>query len=129
MPLRLSLKPNERVIIGGAVIRNSETRSEVLIENEVPILRETDILSPTNVNTACERIYLALQLMYVDPQRRDEHERTFAQLVQDVLAAAPSLAPQIEEIMELADAGRLYQALKSAQTLLQREKELINHVS
>ena len=129
MPLRLSLKPHERVIIGGAVIRNSETRSEVLIENEVPILRETDILSPTNVNTACERIYLALQLMYVDPQRRDEHERTFAQLVQDVLVAAPSLAGLIEEIMELADAGRLYQALKSAQTLLQREKELINHVS
>ncbi len=129
MPLRLSLKPNERVIIGGAVIRNSENRSEILIENEVPILREADILSPADVSTACERIYLSLQLVYVDPERREEHQQTFARLVQDVLLAAPSLAGVLEQIIEQADGGRYYQALKSAQTLLQREKELINHVS
>ena len=129
MPLRLSLKTHERVIIGGAVIRNSETRSEILIENEVPILRETDIMSPSDVSTACDQIYLALQLLYVDPDRRDQHRQTCNRLVQDVLAAAPSLADQLETVMELVDSDRLYQALKSAQTLLQREKELIKHVS
>ena len=129
MPLRLSLKPHERVIIGGAVIRNGENRSEFLIENEVPLLRETDILGPSDVHTACERIYLSLQLMYVDPDRRDEHQQTFARLVQDVVMAAPSLAGLLDTVLEQADRGRYYQALKSAQTLLQREKELINHVS
>lgn len=129
MALRLTLKPNERVIIGGAAIRNGESRAELLIESEVPILRERDILSPGKVRTPCERIYLALQLMYVDPERAAEHRLMFQSLVGDVLTAAPSMAPPVCEIVNLVGAGRLYQALKSAQSLRRQEKELMSHVS
>jgi flagellar protein FlbT len=128
MALRLTLKPNERVIIDGAAIRNGENRTELLIENEVPVLRETDILSPGAVRTPCERIYLALQLMYVDPVRAAEHRVRFQSLVGDVLKAAPSLGPLAYDVVNLVGAGRLYQALKSAQALLEREKELMSHV-
>jgi flagellar protein FlbT len=129
MALRLTLKPHEHVVIGGAAIRNGESRTDLLIENKVPILRERDILSPGKVRTPCERIYLALQLIYVDPERAAEHRRTFESLVGDVLTAAPSLGPQMSEIVDLAGAGRLYQALKSAKSLLRQEKELMSHVS
>ena len=93
MALRLTLRPHERVIVGGAVIRNSESRCELLIENEVPVLREPDILSPSAVRTPCERIYLALQLIYVDHERFAEHMVTYEELVSDVQRAAPSLTP------------------------------------
>jgi flagellar protein FlbT len=129
MALRLTLKPNEHVIIGGAAIRNGENRADLLIENKVPILRERDILSPGKVRTPCERIYLALQLIYVDPERAAEHRRMFQSLVDEVLAAAPSLGSLVREIVDLAGAGRLYQALKRAKSLLRQEKELMSHVS
>jgi flagellar protein FlbT len=125
MALRLTLKPNERVIIGGAVIRNGDNRVEFLIENEIPILRESDILSPTAVRTPCERIYLALQLIYVDPDRVSQHRATFRALVSDVRQAAPSTNPYLEKIEGLVEAGSLYQAIKTAQSLLKYERKLM----
>jgi flagellar biosynthesis repressor protein FlbT len=128
MALRLTLKPHERVIVGGAVIRNGKSRSELLIENEVPVLRESDILSPSSVRTPCERIHLALQLMYVDPERLAQHRAAYEELVSEVLEAAPSLAPSLQAIQEQVVAGRIYQALKCAHGLLHLERELVPDV-
>ena len=128
MALRLTLKPRERVIVGGAAIRNGGSRALLLIENEVPVLRESDILSPAAVRTPCQRIYLALQLAYVDGARAAEHLAAYEILASDVRQAAPSLGPELDAIDETVRAGRIYQALKTAQGLLQRERELVTHV-
>jgi len=128
MALRLTLKPHERVIIGGAVIKNGESRTELFISNEVPVLREPDVLSPGSVQTPCERVYLAIQLMYVDPEKSETHIETFRALVADVLEAAPSCRLLIEDMVGLVGAGRLYQALKSARALIAHEKELMKDV-
>jgi flagellar protein FlbT len=126
MPLRLTLKPQERVIIGGAVVRNGDSRIELFIENQVPILREADILSPGAVETPCERIYLAVQLMYVDPDNQTQHRQLYSEFVRDVLEAAPSTAQYLDEVNKQVDAGRFYQALKSAKGLLEYEQELLS---
>lgn len=129
MALRLSLRPHEKIILAGAVVRNGDNRAEIFIENEVPVMRESDILSPHAVHTPCERIYLALQLLYVDPARAEEHRAAVAALIDDVQQAAPSCRGLLAGIADHAAAGRLYQALKSARTLIARERELMNHVS
>ncbi len=128
MALRLTLKPHERVIVGHAVVRNGDSRASLLIENEVPVLREGDILSPSAVRTPCERIYMALQLMYVDEERVTEHQATYIELAAEALHAAPSLAPVLRTVEEQIMAGRIYQALKSARELLHRERELVSDV-
>lgn len=128
MPLRLTLKPNERVIVGGAVLRNGDSRTELLVENEVAILRESDILGHRRVRTACDRVYMALQVAYLDAGRHDEPLATFRHLCSEVRIAAPSLGPLLDTIEEQASAGRFYQALKKARVLRAREKELIENV-
>ena len=45
MPLKLTLKPNEKVLIGNAVIVNGDSKSEIILLNQVPLLRERDIIS------------------------------------------------------------------------------------
>ena len=127
MSLRLVLKPHERVIIGGAVVRNGPTRTQFHVENEVPLLREIDILSPGDADTPCRRVYLALQLMYVDPDRHEDHKHTYRELVDDVRTAAPSSDGLLAEIEDHVDAGRYYQALKRARALLHFEEELLTH--
>jgi flagellar protein FlbT len=122
------LKPNERVIIGGAVVRNGRTRGELLIDNEVPVLRESDILSPRAVRTPCERIYLVLQLVYLDTEQVSKHLAAFESLTADVVKAAPSCAQMIETIKNHLDSGRFYQALKSVRPLLEHERQLLSHV-
>ena len=128
MSLRLRLKPNERVIIGGAVVRNGRSRGELLIDNEVPVLRESDILSPRAVRTPCERIYLVLQLVYLDTEQVTKHLSAFESLTADVIKAAPSCTGLVGTIRQHLEAGRFYQALKSVRPLLEHERELMNHV-
>ena len=125
MPLKLTLKSNEKIIIGGAVVRNGNSRAELHIENKVPILREADILRPTAVTTPCERIYMAVQLMYLDGDNQEQHRQHYDRLADDVIEAAPSTTPLIGAVTDEVTAGRYYQALKSAKALLEYERELL----
>lgn len=128
MALRLTLKPQERAIIGGAVLTNGRHRAELFVETEVPVLRGSDILSPAAVQSPCEHIVLAIQLMYVDPARRASHENSYQQLVADVLDASPSSRRYLEPIEACIADGRYYQALKLGRDLMNHEKELLQHV-
>ena len=128
MALRLTLKPHERAILGGAVLTNGKHRAELFVETEVPVLRGSEILSPAMVRTPCERIVLAIQLMYVDPQRRAVHELTYRSLVEDLLDASPSSRRVLDPIDELVRAGKYYPALKAARELLAYEKDLLSNV-
>jgi flagellar protein FlbT len=50
------LKPRERFILGGADLQNGEARSELILENNVPILRGKNIRSLEEADTPCKRI-------------------------------------------------------------------------
>ena len=64
MALKVELKRGERIIVGECVITNSDQRTRLLIDGQVPILREKDILTPETADTPAKLIYLAVQLMY-----------------------------------------------------------------
>ena len=128
MGLKISLKPNERIIIGGAVVQNGSTRSDFVIENSVPILREKDILSLADANSPCRRIYFAIQLMYVDERNIEEHRATYWKLVSDVINAAPSTVVFTDQISEHILHDRYYQALKLTNKLIDYEQEVMNNV-
>ena len=127
MSLKLSLKPNERVIIGGAVVRNAAKHAELYVENNVPLLREKDILAEDAADTPASRIYFSVQLMYIDTDNRQAHIESFFNLAHDLMDAAPSTKSYILDICEQVTVSRFYQALKIARTLIDYEKELLNH--
>jgi flagellar protein FlbT len=127
MPLKITLKPRERLILGGAVLRNGPTATHLLVENEIPILRERDILSERNADSPCRRIYFAIQLMYVDEKHLPDHHRLYWMLVRDLLAAAPSTARFADEINGLVVERKYYAALKTARRLIDYEQELLRH--
>ncbi len=129
MALRLKLKAGERVIVGGAVVRNGPNRAELYVENDTPVLREPDVLRPEAVRTPCERIYLTLQLMYVDHPDTNWFNNAYRELTDEVVAAAPSCAPWIQAIDEQMAAGRMFQALRHARRLIEHERELLSHAS
>lgn len=129
MALRLSLKPSEKVIISRAVITNGPTASTIMVENNVPILREKDILTETEATTFCKKIYLVVQLMYLGEVPNVELASLYGQLTIELLAAVPSMKDLISNITGYILDGKYYQALKQAQQLIQYEEELLNHES
>lgn len=65
MPLKLSLKPGEAVVVNGAVVRNGDRRGTLVIENQARVLREKDILSANDIETPVHRTYFVLMQMYL----------------------------------------------------------------
>lgn len=128
MSLKITLKVHEKFIIGGAVITNGDSKSTFVVENDVPILREKDILTFNSANTPCRRIYFAIQLMYVEGKNMPEHHKTYWELVKDVAEAAPSIKPLLQEISNHILNDRYYQALKLTKKLIAYEEEVVNSV-
>lgn len=127
MALKISLKPNERMIIGGAVIRNGGKANDLYVENKIPILREKDILGEQDANTPCRRLYLVIQLMYIDDANLSTYNDTYWSLVKDLIDAAPSMTTTLDRVSEFIVGGHYYQALKLTRDLMDYEEELIKH--
>lgn len=128
MALKVELKPDERLILGGCLVTNGPERIKLLIEGNAPILREKDIISAKQANTPAKRIYLAVQLMYTARDPRLYHEVYFV-LMRELVHAAPSAWPHIVTMNNHILAGEMYKALKSAKTLIDYEKELIDRAT
>lgn len=127
MALKITLHPHERMILSGAVVTNPGcTNCDLSIEENVPVLREKDIMGEKDAHSPCRRIYLAIQLMYVDEKNLAEHHRIYWELVRDVVKAAPSMLNMIERISELISNRRYYKALKLSRKLIEYEDELID---
>ena len=128
MALKITLKPHEKFILGGAVIANGDAKSTFVLENDVPILREKDIMTLKSADTPCKKIYFAIQLMYVDGKNLAEHHKTYWDLVKGVAQAAPSTRPILQEISNDILNDRYYQALKQTRKLIDYEQEVVNRV-
>jgi flagellar protein FlbT len=129
MALKISLKPGERLIVGGAVIANGAgLKCDLVIENNVPVLREKDILRENDLATPCSHVYFTIQLMYVDPDNSAVHIEQYWKLVREILSAAPSMTGRVDRISEEIVGGRFYKALKLAGELMKYEEEVLRHV-
>jgi flagellar biosynthesis repressor protein FlbT len=126
--LKVELKPNERIIIGTAVVRNGDQRTSLVIEGHAPILREKDILSPRTADTPAKLIYLAIQLMYIDG-RVSENIGTYNKLVHDFQKAVPSSTQMLLAIHNHILNSEFYKALKEAKQLLAYERKLFEHAA
>lgn len=129
MPLKITLKPGERVIVGGAVLTNGPTVAHLLVENRVPLLREKDILTEAQATTPCKKIYLVVQLMYIGDGLTSELAQLYWDLVRDVLVAAPSTNDLISQISAYIVESSFYPALKIARKLISYEEELMDHAT
>jgi flagellar protein FlbT len=124
MPLRVELKPFERIIIGQSVITNSETRTAFLIDGDAPILREKDILTSETANTPVKRIYLCVQMMYLENDI-PAYQSLYLGFIKDLIDAVPSYREPIESVSNLILSGALYKALRELRPLMKREEDLL----
>lgn len=126
MPLKIDLKPNERLIIGNAAIRNGERRASFVIETNTRFLRESEIITESEADTPCKRLYVLLQVMYL-VDNPFEAETAFMTMASEIMQAVPSMAPRIAAIHEASDAGERYKALKLGRELIAYEQGVRAH--
>ena len=129
MALKITLKPHEKMIVDGAVITNGAGKTVFCVENNVPVLRQKDILTEKDANTPARRIYFVIQLMYIDGANLPRYHKQYWILVNDFIQAAPSRLTVIDKISSCILESRYYQALKWATQLIDYEQEATRRVS
>ncbi len=128
MALVIDLKPQEKILIGEAVITNSSQRTRLHIAGDAPIIRQKDIMQEEDANTPCKRIYFIIQCMYISPNHKDYHEKYF-DAVNEVQKAAPSSSTFFMQINEQIMDGAYYKAMKVTKQLIEHERELLENVT
>lgn len=127
MALVIDLKPQEKILIGEAVITNSAQRTRLHIAGDAPILREKDVMKEEEADTPCKKIYFLVQCMYLSKNPREYHKKYF-DLLREIQNASPSCSIFFMQINEQIISDSYYKAMKLAKQLIEHEKELMNNV-
>ncbi len=120
MPLKLSLKPKEAVVVNGAVLRNGERRGTILLQNQARVLRQKDVLAPEATHSPTEHLYFAVMQMYLT----GETEGPLYDQAVTAIAAALGETDNEEQKQHLIDvssacaAGETYRALTRCRKLM-----------
>lgn len=128
MPLKLRLKPAEKLVINGAVITAGDTGATLVLHNKASLLRSKDILQPEDAKTPATRIYFQIMLMYLDPQNSKNYLDLFLTFTQDLLLATtlPQIKKALGHIYHDVSTGEYYRALKTCRAIINLESELLN---
>lgn len=131
MPLKLTLKPEEKVLIGTAVLVNVGSKAEIVIQNTVPVLREKDIITEENADTPAKKIYFIILSMYVDAKNEKEYHSIYFKLINEMFEKVPNqgVIALVMKISQKIIEGEHYQALKICKKLLNFELELLANVT
>jgi flagellar protein FlbT len=130
MPLILSLKPNEKFVLNGAVIQNGDRRATLVVQNQAAILREKEILQAEDVTTPARRIYFPIMMMYLDPERSETHYEEFVVRMTEFMNAVanPEALATCVAVSKEVMRGAHYKALIHAKKLFAYEEARLNYV-
>ncbi|GGE50782.1 hypothetical protein GCM10011360_42280 [Primorskyibacter flagellatus] len=126
MALQLTLKPFERIVINGCVVRNSARKSTIVIETKADVVRGQDLLSRKAAVTPVNQAYFLVQTALTDPALQDKLRSP----IQKQLAALATTfgPPTVHSVFEAANfvsQGDFYKALRALRPLMKREAEIL----
>lgn len=122
--LRITLRDGEKAIVNGAVLR-AIGRTQIVVENQVAILRGREVMRPEEATSPARQIYFSTMLAYIDPGSRDTHHAIIVGLLGKLLAGFASVEAKLACIRfaeEIAQAN-YYRALSVARGLITFETE------
>jgi len=129
MPLKIVLKPGEKVVINQAVLQNGREKSEIIVQNKASILRERDIMVEKEANSPAKLIYFIVQMIYMFPDKEREYQEKFHQFTKEFVNAVPSSLPLVMDIGKQIVLGNVYGALKLCRKLVKYEDEVLKHAT
>lgn len=139
MPLKTKVKPNDLIVINGAVVRPGGRHGELLFLNHARILHQKDIISEERIRSLEEanggprhdcRLYWLIQLLYIDPEHAGDYVPRIAPEIKALRIEHPEKASDIDPIVTLIANGRIFDALKACRAefpdCLGTEKPAVN---
>ncbi|WP_448205590.1 flagellar biosynthesis repressor FlbT [Azospirillum sp. sgz302134] len=112
MPLKFVLRPNEKVIINGAVIGAGDRPGSFFLYNTANFLRGREVLKEEQIDCIEKKLYFVIQLVYIFPEDAVLNLQRFASILAETREARPDCRKDLDEIEQLVEARNYYRALK-----------------
>jgi flagellar protein FlbT len=124
--LKLSLKPNEKLYVNGAVIRVDRKVTLELL-NDVQFLLESHVLQPEQASTPLRQLYFILQVMLMNPQGAVEAREMFRRSLPLMLAnfTDEQIRGTLKNVDRMVGEDRVYEALKAIRSLYPLEQRVL----
>ena len=123
MPLKLTLKPFERIVINGCAIRNSDRRQVLIIESMGDVIRGKDLLEAHAAATPVSKVYFLIQTALTCSETRDQ----LLPIIQRDLAVLATVfgSGHVHHVFEAANfvsQGDFYKALSELRPVMRHEE-------
>lgn len=124
--LRISLKPNEKIYINGAVVR-VDRKVSIEFLNDVQFLLENHVMQPEQASTPLRQLYFIAQIVLMTPGAADEARAMFRKSLSLLLANFEDgqILAGLKEIDRLVVEDQVYDALKAIRGLYAREQAIL----
>lgn len=130
MSLRITLKPGEKLLIGRTTIVNGPLPADFRVQGErVPILRGSEFLEESQINSPCSHLYFSIQSVYVSQENDIVKQNEILKESEAIITAAPSLKIYVADVMSYFLLGEYYKSLQSCRNLISEEKQLLDSVN
>ncbi|MER9135867.1 flagellar biosynthesis repressor FlbT [Mesorhizobium sp. M0830] len=124
--LKISLKPNEKLYINGAVIR-VDRKVTVELMNDVQFLLESHVIQAEDASTPLKQLYFILQVMLMNPAgaaaARDMFRRSLPLLL--VSFEDTQICGALKQIDRMVGEDYIYEALKAIRALYPLERRAL----
>ena len=124
--LKISLKPNEKIYLNGAVIRVDRKVTLELL-NDVQFLLESHVLQIEEASTPLRQLYFILQVMLMNPSGAHEAYEMFRRSLPLMLASFEDeeIRGTLKQVDRMVGEGHVYEALKAIRSLYPLERRVL----
>ncbi|MDP3895217.1 MAG: flagellar biosynthesis repressor FlbT [Mesorhizobium sp.] len=124
--LKISLKPNEKIYINGAVVK-VDRKVSIEFLNDVQFLLENHVLQPEQASSPLRQLYFIAQVILMNPDGGVEARVMFRRSLQLLLASFSDeqIRSSLKDIDRLIGEGHVYDALRAIRSLYPLESEIL----
>jgi flagellar biosynthesis repressor protein FlbT len=124
--MRLSLRPQERLFVNGAVLR-VDRKVGIELLNDVTFLMESHVIQPHETQTPLRQLYFVVQTMLIDPMSAAQTRLLFDSLFPTTVRsfANRDVIDGLLTLEQLIDEGRCFDGLKLLRSLFAIEEQII----
>ena len=124
--LKISLKPNEKIYINGAVIR-VDRKVTIELMNDVQFLLESHVIQADQASTPLRQLYFIVQIMLINPVGAAEARDMFRRSLPMLIASFDNqdICNSLKQIDRMVGEDDIYEALKAIRALYPLERRAL----
>ena len=124
--LKISLKPNEKIYVNGAVIR-VDRKVTIELMNDVQFLLESHVIQADQASTPLRQLYFIVQIMLINPAGAAEAREMFRRSLPMLIASFDNqdICNSLKQIDRMVGEDDIYEALKAIRALYPLERKAL----